>query len=163
MFPFILYLPNVAHSRNTYPSPNFPYSLLMLIYDQRYFTIYHCVAKQLISKLVIIGALYLNSFCFINKGHRAPITSKLSVSQNSRGATQMAVSYERSSSPPNNNSNSRRSSGASINGTTTPSRKNSITGLGTTSCLQSNSTPSPHDSGINRFRPRQRSPSPSNK
>lgn len=64
MFPFILYLPNVAHSRNTYPSPNFPYSHLMLIYDQRYFIIYHCVAKQLISKRVIIGALYLNYFCF---------------------------------------------------------------------------------------------------
>lgn len=78
------------------------------------------------------------------------MTSRLSVTQNPRGSTQMAVSYERASSPPA----SRRSSSAS-NGTT-PSRKNSTGGL--TSPIYSPPF-SPLDGHV--YRSRQRSTSPS--
>lgn len=91
--------------------------------------------------------------CRCRAGHRTPITSKLSVSQNSRGTTQMEVSYERGTSPPN----SRRSSGASVTGTTL-SRKNSMTG---TSILPYSSCDSSAEASPNRFHARHRSPSPS--
>ena len=123
-----------------------PHAIFSFVWFNEASTIMNCI---LFIRINLVG-WYL--------GHRTPITSKLSVSQNSRGTTQMEVSYERGTSPPN----SRRSSGASVTGTTL-SRKNSVTGTTTTTLPYS---PAACDSSTeastpNRFHARHRSPSPS--
>lgn len=96
--------------------------------------------------------IFINWYCCcIFKGHRTPVASKLSISHNSRGATQMQVTYERASSPSANPS-SRRSSGASITGSIS-ARKNSIISA-------FNCTP---ESPSSRHRSRQRSQSPNSR